>query len=77
MSRQFWTEDEVADLGLSWAEFSARHPNRSYDSYEVKRRRVPGGTAGSRLATRAQRLRAFQAAQALKTLASYVEETAR
>lgn len=77
MSRQPWTEAEVADLSLSWAAFSARHPSRSYDSYEVKRRRIRGGSAGSRLVTRAERVLTLRAIEGLKALTEFVEAQAR
>ena len=73
MTRQRWTDEELADLNLSWAAFSAKHRNRSYDSWEVKRRRVAGGSAGSRLATRGQRVLTQRAIAALSTLAEFVE----
>ena len=43
-----WTEQELADLAAhrdDWLAFSALHPTRSYESWEVKRRRIPGGSA--------------------------------
>lgn len=48
-----WTEQELQDLrthGDDWLGFSALHPGRTYESWEVKRRRIPGGTAGARAA---------------------------
>lgn len=77
MSRQPWTEAEVADLGLPWPAFSERHPGRSYDSYEVKRRRVAGGTAGTRESTRRQRVLLVRATEALHALTDFVEAHAR
>ena len=46
MSRKPWSETELADLQTlpDWRTFHAFHPRRSYDSWEVKRRRVaPSG----------------------------------
>lgn len=45
--RQPWSADELQLLkrGASWGEFHEAFPDRSYDSWEVKRRRV-GGSAG-------------------------------
>lgn len=42
MSRQFWTEEELDAVrsGIPWSDFHARFPWRTYDSWEVKRRRV-------------------------------------
>lgn len=56
-----WTEEELADLAaLDWPTFSAKHPERSYNSYDVRRRRLPGGSAG----TQANRQAAAQSALA-------------
>jgi len=42
-----WTDEEKRDAQtMGWASFRAAHPARSYDSFEVKRRRLVGGTAG-------------------------------
>lgn len=45
--RTRWSDQEIADLSLPWTEFRQAHPHRTYDSYEVKRRRVNGGSAGT------------------------------
>jgi len=45
--RSPWTEEETQAVMLDWASFHALFPERSYAAWEVKRRRVPGGTAGS------------------------------
>lgn len=45
-----WTTEELEDLralGNNFSLFQAKHPERSYDSWEVKRRRINGGTAGA------------------------------
>ena len=56
-----WTEDEIAALRRfgphGWAEFSAAYPDRSYDSWECKRRRLYGGSAGTRKVITATSLR--------------------
>lgn len=47
MAGSKWSAAEMADVKvLDWPEFHERHPARSYNSFEVKRRRVPGGSAG-------------------------------
>jgi hypothetical protein len=47
-----WAEDELADIGLSWSEWSARHqveteegmvPSRSYDAWRHKRKALKEG----------------------------------
>lgn len=76
MSRQPWTDQELADVSLGWSAFSERHPARSYDSWEVKRRRVPGGTSGTRMATRAERVLLLRAVEALHVLTDFVEAKA-
>ena len=45
-----WSHAELAALryGLSWRQFHERWPDRSYDSWEVKRRRVVHGSAGAK-----------------------------
>lgn len=44
-----WTTDELTDLSLlTWEEFNTKYPYRTYDSWEVKRRRINGGSAGTR-----------------------------
>ena len=41
MVRRAWTEGEGQEaLRLPWAEFHAKYPDRSFNSWEVKRRRV-------------------------------------
>lgn len=47
MSRRTWSEEELLLLkdGASWEDFNTAFPGRTYDSWEVKRRRV-GGSAG-------------------------------
>lgn len=51
-----WTADELANVHLPWPLFHAKHPDRSYNSWEVKRRRVgkdaldPKSISDSRLA---------------------------
>ena len=76
MIRHKWSETELSDLesGLSWPDFSAKHPTRSYDSWEVKRRRIAGGSSGTRDRTRVSRVKAFRVAQAMRVLAEFVEE---
>ena len=59
-----WTDEEVADLracGNDFKAFQAKHPDRDYNSWEVKRRRLPGGSAGTteRAARRAAEERAL------------------
>lgn len=55
MARMPWSADELDDLAIlgpdNWTEFHKRNPLRSYDSWEVKRRRLFGGTAGTKPAT--------------------------
>jgi hypothetical protein len=43
-----WTPEEIGFLNLSFPEFHAMFPGRSYDAYEVKRRRIAGGSAGTK-----------------------------
>lgn len=41
MARRSWTEAEAQEaLRLPWPEFHAKYPDRSFNSWEVKRRRV-------------------------------------
>jgi len=41
MTRKAWGRTEMLEAAiLTWPEFQKRHPHRSYDSWEVKRRRV-------------------------------------
>lgn len=50
--RQPWTEEEVQfvrEHPTDWEAFHAEFPTRTYDSWEVKRRRLGGGSAGSRV----------------------------
>lgn len=50
MTRIFWTPDELDDLAsLNWIQFKAKYPYRTYDSYEVKRRRIASGSAGTKV----------------------------
>lgn len=49
MSR--WSEAELAALGLSWERFHQRYPERSFDAWEVKRRRVRKPGEATRLVT--------------------------
>ena len=72
-----WTLDEIEDISLGWQHFQVLWPHRSYDSWEVKRRRVLGGTAGTRRAKNLSKLHFFDAVQALKKLTDFVELTAR
>lgn len=52
MTRKAWSLEELADLErigpADWASFHALHPHRSYGSWEVRRRRLPSGSAGTR-----------------------------
>lgn len=77
MTRARWTSEELADLSRlgpkDFAGFSALHPQRGYDSWEVKRRRLFGGSAGSHPVSKVSVARRFAAVQALKTLAEFVE----
>jgi len=75
--RKPWSEAELEDVGLGWDRFHNLHPDRSYDSWEVKRRRVAGGTAGSRLITRRERVLTLKAVEALHALTDFVEAHAR
>lgn len=48
--RQPWTEEEIQflrEFPNNWQAFHVEFPTRSYNSWEVKRRRLNGGTAGS------------------------------
>jgi hypothetical protein len=44
--RNFWQPQELKDLALPWPDFHELWPSRSYDAYEVKRRRIQNGSAG-------------------------------
>lgn len=72
-----WTPEEIATLvalGLNdWAGFHQQHPDRSYDAWEVKRRRLAGGSAGMGRVSKASVRLDFAAVQALGTLARFVE----
>lgn len=49
--RQPWTEEEVQfvrEHPTDWEAFHEEFPTRSYNSWEVKRRRLSGGSAGTR-----------------------------
>lgn len=72
MTRLRWTSAEIEDVGLGWNEFAVRYPHRSYDAWEVKRRRLAGGSAGTdRRMTIAARVRLVGAVKAMRTLADY------
>lgn len=74
MTRRPWTEIEVDYLasGVPWDAFHATFPQRTYDSWEVKRRRVLGGTAGSnKRSIEAHRKAAKRAERALRVLADF------
>jgi hypothetical protein len=77
VTRRAWTSEEIATLERlgpkDFAGFHAAHPTRGYDSWEVKRRRLFGGSAGSRPVSKVSVARRFAAVQALKTLAEFVE----
>lgn len=79
MSRQPWTENELLALqeGIGWEQFHLMFPQRSYDSWEVKRRRVAGGTAGRRESTRRERVLSIRALEGLRALTDFVEAHAR
>lgn len=76
MARQPWSAaelDTLVALGPNdWAGFHEAHPARSYDSWEVKRRRFIG-TAGTRPIRTAPPLLVYRAEQALRTLTRLVE----
>lgn len=80
MARTPWSAEELDDLSMlgpeNWAEFHRRHPHRSYDSWEVKRRRLFGGTAGTRPARAVPIKLVYRATQALRTLTDLVEAAA-
>lgn len=77
MARTPWSADELDDLALlgpdNWAEFHRRNPNRSYDSWEVKRRRMFGGTAGTKPAHAVPAKLLYRAENALRTMTEFVE----
>jgi hypothetical protein len=76
MARMPWSQDELDDLAIfgpeNWSEFHRRNPARSYDSWEVKRRRMFGGTAGTKPATVLPARLVSRAQQALRTLTELV-----
>lgn len=48
--RTRWNSDELEDLTmLNWDEFQTKYPYRTYDSWEVKRRRIDSGSSGTRV----------------------------
>jgi hypothetical protein len=79
MARIKWSQDELIDLtNLTWTEFHHKYPTRSYDSWEVKRRRIPSGSAGTRVvvAQLVEREHAVQLARGvLKVVEDWVKET--
>lgn len=78
MTRRPWTSAEIEDIGLGWNEFAVRYPHRSYDAWEVKRRRLAGGSAGTdRRHVVARAVRLQRAISALKALTTFVEDVAR
>lgn len=77
MARMPWSADELDDLAVlgpdNWAEFHRRNPSRSYDSWEVKRRRLFGGTAGTKPAHPVPARLVSRAESALRTLTELVK----
>lgn len=72
MTRRHWTEMELSAIesGLPWSIFHRFHPERTYDSWEVKRRRVAGGSAGTnKRQIAAHRKTAARAERALRIIA--------
>lgn len=75
MSRRPWTETELDAVTsrFPWSAFHLLFPDRTYDAWEVKRRRVSGGSAGSnRRAIEAHRTASERAERALRVLAGYL-----
>lgn len=77
MTRQPWTEEEVQflrDFPNNWEAFHTEFPTRSYNSWEVKRRRLNGGSAGTRDSRPQRYVESDRLALAmLELLAGYVE----
>lgn len=74
MSRAFWKSDELEALEKhadDWLAFHALFPERSYDSFEVKRRRLETGSAGTKDLAR-EKVRDLRAMTALRVLAEYI-----
>lgn len=74
MSRAFWKADELEALAAhadDWQTFHLMFPERSYDSFEVKRRRLETGSAGTKSLAR-EKVRDIRAMDALRVLADYV-----
>lgn len=76
MARSPWSAEELDTLSAlgpnDWVGFHLAHPARSYDSWEVKRRRFIG-TAGTKPTRSAPPGLVYRARQALRTLTSLVE----
>ena len=77
MARMPWSQDELDDLAVlgpdNRTQFHERNPNRSYDSWEVKRRRLFAGTAGTKPSHPVPPRLVSRAEQALRTLTELVK----
>lgn len=76
MSRTPWTKEELADIELGWPHFHELWPHRSYDSWEVKRRRV-GASAGQSRRKYGRRKADQLAERILKVIEAYLAEERR
>lgn len=73
MARRFWTANELDDLAvMTWDQFHALYPHRSYDAWEVKRRRV-NGSAGSKTLESAAFLERMLGRQLVMNILSAIE----